>query len=90
MATLTGASQRVVGPAWGRPPAQFREVCEKVLPKEGCGTDLAGYIADEVWAISGTQADLRQAVQVARIGGGDRGQVEEVLQVLKRHGFNPA
>lgn len=69
---------------------QFREVCERVLPREGCPGDLAGYIADEVWAISGIQADLRQAVQVARIGSGDRAQVEEVIRTLKRHGFDPA
>jgi len=66
---------------------QFRDVCERVLPREGCPGDLAGYIADQVWAISGVQADLRQAVQVARIGGGDRAQVEEVIRTLKRHGF---
>lgn len=67
--------------------AQFQEVCESVLPREGCPGDLAGYIADQVWSIHGQNADLREAVAVARIAGGERAQVEEVIRTLKKHGF---
>ena len=69
-------------------PAQFREVCERILPQEGCPADLAAYIADQVWDMAGQNADLRQAVQVARIAGGQRAQVEEVVRTLRRHGFS--
>lgn len=68
--------------------AQFREVCERVLPREGCAQDIAGLIADQVWGIWGVQADLRQAVQVARLGAGDMAQVQDVLRALKRYGFS--
>jgi len=51
---------------------------------------VAGYIADQLWQMYGQNADLRQAVQVARIASGDRGQVEEVLRTLRRQGFSLA
>ena len=68
--------------------AQFREVCERVLPKEGCAADVAGYIADQIWTMYGANGDIRQAVQIARLGGGEMAQVQEVLRTLRRHGFS--
>lgn len=67
-------------------PAQFAEVCLHILPKEGCDGETAALIAKEVWAMRGDGADIREAVQIARLAQGDRGRAEEILRTLRHQG----
>ena len=61
---------------------EFVEICQHILPKrEGTEEDNAELIANEVWNIEGG-ADIRKAVQVARLS---RGDPERVISVLKNY-----
>lgn len=67
-------------------PEQFAAVCLHILPKEGCDGETAALIASEVWGMRGERADIREAVQIARLAQGDRGRVEELLRTLRQMG----
>ena len=63
---------------------QFNDVCLAILPKDGCKAETSTFIAGEVWKMAGEKADIRQAVQIARLSSGDRAKAEEVIRALKR------
>lgn len=63
---------------------QFNDVCLAILPKDGCTAETSAFIAAEVWKMAGEKADIRQAVQIARLSNGDRAKAEEVMRALKR------
>jgi len=63
---------------------EFANVVINVLTRrEGIETELAQIVAHEVWGFRKTASDVRQCVQVARLCGGDKTKVGEILKVLK-------
>ncbi len=66
---------------------EFIEVTQKVLTtRENTTMDNAEYIARELWQLHEKDADVRQAVQIARLSRGDRQRVDEVLMALRKYG----
>lgn len=64
---------------------EFIKVASTVLvDSESTPTDLASYIAKEIWNRGHTSSDIRQAVQVARLCGGDAIKAKEIFGILKR------
>lgn len=58
---------------------EFIEVCEHILPRnEGEDKESARHIAKSLWDIEGS-ADVRKAIQVARLSRGDSEKIIEVL-----------
>ncbi len=65
--------------------AEFLTVAANVLRKqENVDGDLAGYIADRVWALPQRFPDPRQAVRIARLAR-SKEEVDEILGVISRH-----
>jgi Holliday junction DNA helicase RuvB len=64
---------------------EFLTVAANVLRKqENVDGDLAGYIAERVWALPQRFADPRQAVRIARLAR-SKDEVDEILAVIARH-----
>jgi len=64
---------------------EFINVASTVLVgSESTPTDLAAYIAREVWNRGHTSSDVRQAVQVARLCDGDSDKAKEIFKILKK------
>ena len=65
--------------------AEFLTVAANVLKKqENVDGDLAGYIAEKVWALPRRFPDPRQAVRIARLAR-SKEEVDDVLEVIARH-----
>ena len=66
---------------------EFIEVTQRVLTtRESTSLDNAEFIARELWRLHGQDADVRQAVQIARLSRGDRQRIDEVLVALRKYG----
>lgn len=66
---------------------QFVEVCATILSQEECNVEVARLIGEQVWRLYGADADVRKAVQVARLAGGDMVKAQEIIRVLKKESF---
>lgn len=66
---------------------QFVEVCKRVLSREECLEETATFIASEVWRMYQQNADVRRAVQIARLCGGQPERAREVIRTLKQVGL---
>jgi Holliday junction resolvasome RuvABC ATP-dependent DNA helicase subunit len=66
---------------------EFISVCENTLAREGCSADTARFIGSEVWRMYGTNADIRKAVQIGRLAGGNEVKARGVIKTLKQVGF---
>lgn len=62
--------------------SEFIKVCTGILPNEGCSTNVAEFIGGRVWKLYGLEADIRRAVQIARLSGGDKTRISEIMKVL--------
>jgi len=63
---------------------EFIAVCENTLSRENCSLDTARFVGSEVWRMYGTNADIRKAVMIARLAGGDGAKAREVVRTLKQ------
>lgn len=66
---------------------EFIAVCEHILTREECSVGTASLIGSEVWRMYETDADIRKAVQIARLAGGDEVKAREVVRTLKQVGL---
>lgn len=63
---------------------EFINVCLKLLPREGLkDTDLCKHVAVKCWTLFGMETDIRKAVQIARLGGGDLMKINMILDIMK-------
>jgi len=66
---------------------EFIEVSQRVLTtRENTSVENAEYIAKALWQLHGQNADVRQCVQIARLGQGERQRIGEVLVALRKYG----
>lgn len=63
---------------------EFITVCENTLSNENCSLEVARFIGIEVWRMYATNADIRKAVMIARLAGGDGAKAREVIRTLKQ------
>lgn len=66
---------------------EFIAVCENILTREDCSVETARFIGTEVWRMYERNADIRKAVQIARLAAGDEVKAREVVRTLKQVGF---
>jgi len=66
---------------------EFIQVATTILTvREGIVPEKASEIAHAVWAMHGEQSDVRQAVSIGRLSGGDPAKVKQVLATIRKYG----
>jgi len=62
---------------------EFEEIASAILPAlEEVEGEVAQYIAHRVWKVSTGMSDIRQVIQIARMSGGDRGRIDEIMDTI--------
>jgi len=65
---------------------EFIQVSQRVLTtRENASLENAEYIARSLWCLYGENTDIRQCVQIARLSGGDRWRIGEILKALRKY-----
>ena len=63
----------------------FLDVCVSVMGREKVPQEVALRIAQGVWGMSGLGSDIRQAVQIGRLSGGEAKRAEDILKTLRAY-----
>jgi Holliday junction DNA helicase RuvB len=64
-------------------PAFIKVASTVMVNTENCSSDVANYIAQEVWNRGHSTSDIRNCVQMARLSNGDMTRAKEIFTTLK-------
>lgn len=68
--------------------AEFLQVTTTVLTaREGLIPEAADKIATALWELYHEEADVRQAVSIARLSAGDASKIPEIIRTIKKYSF---